>query len=192
MNFKANRGTIENDFTHIDEAADRLAGPILEILKQYHQGDCPKSIRAHYRTVLKWMARDLENFVLPMVSTAAQARADQMGLSDLRQFRWKDQPKKMKDPDRSIFHWEHYTPVANIVDGLLQIETLSLEAIAGILKTARIVWILKEENVRLSHRSRKDPALDYRNASIDLLSSRPMAGSPCCALIMKASGLPGG
>jgi len=172
MNFKANRRTIENnDFTHIDEAADRLAGPILEILKQYHEGDCPESIRAHYRTVLKWMARDLENFVLPIVSAAAQARADQMGLPDLRQFRWRDQPKKMKDPDRSIFHWEHYTPVSNIVDRLLHMETLNRETIAEILRTARIVWILKEENARLTHRSRKDPALDYRNAGIDLLSS---------------------
>ncbi len=163
--------TGRDSFLPIDAAADYLAGPILEILKQYHRSDCPEPIRAHYRTVLKWMARDLENFVLPMVSAAAQARADQMGLPDLRQFRWRDQPKKMKDPDRSIFHWEHYTPVSNLVDGLLQIRTPTLETIANILKTARIVWILKEENARLSHRSRKDPALDYRNAGIDLLSS---------------------
>lgn len=163
--------TAGDSFLPINAAAEYLADPILEVLKLYHRLDCPEPIRAHYRTVLKWMARDLENFVLPMVSAAAQARADQMGLPDLWQFRWRDQPKKMKDPDRSIFRWEHYTPVSNIVNGLLQIKTPTREAIADILKTARIVWILKEENARLSHRSRKDPALDYRNAGIDLLSS---------------------
>jgi len=161
--------TTSSNFLPIDEAAERLAGPVLEILRQYHQEDCPEAIRAHYRTVLKWMARDLENFVRPTVSVAAQECAARMGLPDLRQFRWKDQPKKMKDPERAIFHWEHYTPVANIVEALIRIDMPTLEAVANILRTAKIAWILKEENARLSHRSRKDPASDYANAGIELI-----------------------
>ncbi|WP_114944803.1 hypothetical protein [Microvirga calopogonii] len=118
---------------------------------------------------MRWVARDLENFVIPMVSAAAQDRAIQMGLPDLRQFRWNDQKSRMSDPNREIFHWEHYTPVSNIVAGLIKITTPDLESIAEVLRTARVAWILKEENARLSHRSRKDPAADYARAGITLL-----------------------
>ncbi|NBJ13695.1 hypothetical protein [Microvirga arsenatis] len=158
-----------DDFLPIDVAADYLVGPIMEILKQYHQSDYLEPVRAHFRTLLKWMARDLENFVQPMVSVAAQERAKEMGLPDLRQFRWKDQPKKMKDPGRAIFHWEHYTPVANIVRDLLEINTPSRETVTDVLKTARIAWILKEENACLNHRSRPDSDNDYRAVGIRLL-----------------------
>lgn len=53
------------------------------------------------------MCRELEDFITPRASTAAQDKAIAMGLLDLRQFHWDDQPYKMKDLGRQIFHWEH-------------------------------------------------------------------------------------
>jgi hypothetical protein len=151
------------------EAADQIAGPIVEMLRQYHLPDCPEPIRALFRPVLHWMAHDLENFVSPMVSIAAQERAFQMGLPDLRQFHLNDQKKRMNDPERKIFQWDHYTPVSNIVRELIEIITPTVEAVAEVLKTARVAWILKEEDAKLSHKSRKDPAADYAPGGIRLV-----------------------
>jgi len=146
----------------IDEAAPRIAEAMLEIVRQFPGS--PPPLQRHYRTILKAMARDLENFVRPKASRAAMARARQMGLPDLRGLHWRDQPGKMGDPKRMIFHWEHVVPVENIVGQVLRQSTV--EGIAAVLMTAEVSWVLKEENETLTHRGRADPHGDYRRAGI--------------------------
>jgi hypothetical protein len=148
----------------IDEAAPKIAAAMVEVVRQYPGSPVP--LKNHYRTILKAMARDLENFVRPRASVAALEKAREMELPDIRQFHWCDQKGKMRDPHRSIFHWEHIMPVENIVSGVLG--EVSIEGIARVLMTAEIAWILKEENERLTHKGRVDPVEDYRQAGIVL------------------------
>lgn len=152
------------DFLHIDEVAPRIAKVILGMLQDYPTS--PARLQRHYRETLKWTARDLENFVLPCASVRAQEMAKSMGIPDIRQFRWGDQATKMKDPTRTIFHWEHVYPVKNIVQGLLRLEAPSSNDIATVLRKAKIAWILKSENSRLEHHKRDDPDQDYAQAGI--------------------------
>ncbi|WP_162820330.1 hypothetical protein [Microvirga calopogonii] len=37
----------ERDILHISEAAGWLVRPILKMLQQYHQAECPEPLRAH-------------------------------------------------------------------------------------------------------------------------------------------------
>lgn len=120
--------------------------------------------------MLGWMARDLERYVVPGVSRAAQARADELGLGDLSRFDWGHQRGLMKDPTREIFHWEHVVPVSDMVKALLALDDPTPSAIVPILMRAEIAWILKSEDKLLRRSGRPDPRTAYLAAGIELLT----------------------
>ncbi|PSC05937.1 hypothetical protein SLNSH_06050 [Alsobacter soli] len=129
----------------------------------------PAPVQEHFYFVLKHAARDLERFVVPRVSRAAQAQADEDGIGALRHYHWLDQTGAMKDPERAIYHWEHVVPAADIVKALLALEAPTVAQIAEILKTAQIAWILKHEDRKLVPSNRPDPEAIYRAAGIELM-----------------------
>ena len=113
---------------------------------------------------------------MPEVSTRAQQTASEKGLGDLRHFRWKDQPGKMKDPGRKIYHWEHVLPVSQIMLLLLEgtSEDYNLDRMISLLRSVDIAWILKEENAeltRLDFSTRRPiiPWLAYKEANITMV-----------------------
>lgn len=123
------------------------------------------------RRLLESISEDIKKYtdlLPPLVSVAARAEADRRGV-DLRRMAWHDQHRF--DPGRRTFQWEHVVPVGLIRKSCLQAQTPS--DIAEILKTARVAWILKEEDRRLTglgYRSvRPDPDDAYRAAGITLL-----------------------
>jgi hypothetical protein len=72
------------------------------------------------RTMIDRMLRSIPSPRPLLVSEKAQDVGTAMGLGDLRQYRWKDQRKKMKDSKRSIFHYEHKTPLNQIITEMVE------------------------------------------------------------------------
>lgn len=123
------------------------------------------------RRLLESISEDIKKYtdlLPPLVSLAAKAEADRRGV-DLRRMGWHDQHRF--DPGRGTFQWEHIVPVGVVRNSCLEAQTSS--DIAEILKTARVAWILKDEDRRLTslgYRSvRPDPDAAYRAAGITLL-----------------------
>jgi hypothetical protein len=161
--------------SRLDQAAPLIAEAIVGLLRQYKTS--PSDVQGTLATMLAWMARDLERYVVPGVSRAAQARADEFELGDLAQFRWGHQRGLMKDPTRAIFHWEHVVPVSDTVKALLALEEPTPSTIIPILTRSEIAWILKIEDKRLQRKGRPDPRAAYVAAGIELLSwSRSLDG----------------
>jgi len=111
------------------------------------------------------------------VSKAAQETADLMNIGSLYQYNWLDQKKKnrMKDFDRSIFHWEHYTPIQQTLNELISLDLLTDDEIYNIIKKAKICWILKKENKkldRIAKSKRPNPEETYKKAGIILLGEK--------------------
>lgn len=154
--------------TSLQQAAPLIAEAIAGILRHYKTS--PTDVRGTLATMLGWMARDLERYVVPRVSRAAQTRADELGLGDLSQFNWGHQRGPMKDPTREIFHWEHVVPVSDMVKALLALDDPAPSAIVPILMRAEIAWILKSEDKLLRRSGRPDPRAAYLAAGIELLA----------------------
>lgn len=150
------------------QAAPMIAEAIVGLLRQYKVASA--DVRGTLATMLSRMARDLERYVVPGVSVAAQARADELELGDLAQFHWGHQRALMKDPTRAIFHWEHVVPVSDTVKALLALEDPTPLTIVPILMRTEIAWILKIEDKRLPRKGRPDPRAAYVAAGIDLLA----------------------
>lgn len=152
----------------LQQAAPLIAEAIVGILRQHKA--TPADVRSTLKTMLGWMARDLERYVVPGVSRAAQERADELELGDLTRFHWKHQRGRMKDPMREIFHWEHVVPVSDTVEALLALDDPMPSTIVPILMRAEIAWILKSEDKALRRRGRADPRAAYVAAGIELLA----------------------
>jgi hypothetical protein len=155
------------DLLSLRDAAPHIAQAMSEMVRQY-KGASP-ALKKYYHVSLKWMARELEQFAMPRVSVAAQVLANETALGDLRRYQWRDQPTKMKDPQRKTFHWEHVLPVSDIVKRLVELPDPTPEAIASVLTDAQVAWITKEENKRLPRSGRANPLECYKQARIELL-----------------------
>lgn len=73
-----------------------------------------------------------------------------MGIAPIERFRWADQPRRMKDPGRKIFHWEHTLPVSDLKAELLALQAPDVPAVLAVLTKSEVAWILKTENERLN------------------------------------------
>lgn len=76
------------------------------------------------------------------------------------------------DPGRRVFHYEHMATVADIVEAVLEVDTVQAVAEA-LARRIRVALILKGEDARLSslgyrHR-RPDPDAAYAQAGIQIL-----------------------
>jgi hypothetical protein len=123
------------------------------------------------RRLLEAISEDIKKFtdlLPPLVSEAAHREAQRRGV-DLREKAWHDQSRF--DPGRTTFQCEHVLPVGGLRE--LCLLAASPTAIAEILGTARVAWILKEEDRRLTslgYRAvRPDPVAAYREAGIKLV-----------------------
>jgi hypothetical protein len=123
------------------------------------------------RRLLESISEDIKKWtdVIPVTtSVAAQAEAERRGV-DLRAMGWHDQHRF--DRGRVMFQWEHVLPVGRLREACLA--AVSAAEIVQILQTARVAWILKEEDRRLTalgYRSvRPDPDAAYGEAGIRLL-----------------------
>lgn len=94
------------------------------------------------------LLRSLPSYKPLTVSIKAQAVADGLGIGDLRQYGWSEQKTKMKDPKRSIFHYEHKIPLGQIINDIMDCD--NVEDIAKNMKRTEIAWILKEEDKLLN------------------------------------------
>ena len=150
---------------------------IYGLLKAYH--DTPTNdvtTMDWIKESLKWAIRIVEKFITPRASAEAQRIADSMGLGCLSQYRWLEQPTKMKDKNRKTFHFDHFYPVSQIRDELLAINLTvpesDLKEIKKIITKMDIVWITKAENQclnTLGYRSKRpDPVAAYNHAGIDI------------------------
>jgi hypothetical protein len=150
----------------MDQVAPILARVCGALAVEYHAAS--PVLQWHLRESLKLLVRHMEIYVQPAVSRRAAARARDMGLPDLRKMRWADQPKRMNDPGRKIFHFEHVVRVADMVDDILSLSPPEAPAIENILRSATIAWILKEEDRSLPPGRRVDPRATYATVGIEL------------------------
>jgi hypothetical protein len=134
-------GGVKRDLIPIEEAAKRLAPVCLAIAQQYPQAH--GALKSHLKLSLKCLVRDAERYVRPKVSAGALKTAEEMGISDLRSMQWRDQPKRMNDPGRKIFHHEHVTRVADMADDILALPHPDLAQIERIIRGIVVAWILK-------------------------------------------------
>jgi hypothetical protein len=121
----------ERTFLPIEDAAPYVAKIIQPILLA-HASD-PVEVRNYYNYLLKWAINGVDQFVRPKASAAAMAKAAETDIGDIRNYIWLDQTSKMKDKDRSIFHWEHVTPVSDLIKACLACPPESIGEIEQIL-----------------------------------------------------------
>jgi hypothetical protein len=132
----------------------------------------PKEV--YLKKILVVTIRMLEYISPITASKKAQIIADKQGLGPLSEYIWKDQKSKngLNDPKRKIFHWEHYYPVEQLIRELIELKKLNDQSIYKVIRKAKIVWILKEENRKLdkNYKSiRPNPKKAYKEAGIKLL-----------------------
>lgn len=148
---------------------------ILKVLLPIYKNDQSKG---YIKEIIVRTLRMVES-ILPMdVSKNAQEVADSMGIGPLYQYGWLKQNKKngMKDYDRSIFHWEHYVPIQQQLNELLELNEINDDAIYQIIKKGKICWILKKENEvldKIARSNRPNSEETYRQAGIELLGEKP-------------------
>ena len=149
-----------------------LAPTFLALLAGHHSS-ASGSAKTWFTSLINHACRELEDFIEPKVSVKAFEVARSMNLGDLRDFHWDSQVRRMNDPDRSIFHWEHFVPVSVLRRRLLGLVDPTASSVTSILAAADIAWILKAEDVelsRLGYRSQRETPLDaYLAAGIEFV-----------------------
>lgn len=134
---------------------------ILEIYAQVEMENREdQKIWADY--ALHWAVRRLEAF-LPRVkvSRAAAALARKKGIGDISVYKWDDQTRKMNDPKRRLFHYEHIYPVAQLRRELEALNPVTEEGILNVIGKTDVAWITKEESKKLGSHGRKTDAVPH-------------------------------
>jgi hypothetical protein len=147
---------------------------IIKVLINIYKKDTTKG---YIKEIIVRTIRMVESVSPLDVSKAAQDKADQMGIGSLYQYGWLKQNtlSGMKDFDRSIFHWEHFVPIQQQLNDLMNLESLTDEEIYNIIKKGKICWILKEENKsldKIARSTRPSPEFAYQQAGIVLLGAK--------------------
>ena len=133
------------------EIINELAPTFLALLSGYHSSTSESS-KTWFTSLINHACRELEDFIEPKVSVKALDLARSMNLGDLRECHWDHQVRRMKDPDRRLFHWEHFVPVSVLRKRLLGLTDPTASTVVSVLSSADIAWILKSEDVELSRR----------------------------------------
>ncbi len=139
-----------------------------------HMKKAPGSAVANScRSLLGHLAQELEDVCPRNVSWAAHQKAQELGLGDVRRFHWDDRGKEPLKRYKEVFHWEHFWPVGQLLRDLETLTTPTEQTIAGILRRAKIVWVLKDEDSRLPKSDRPNPDSAYASAGIELMYPWP-------------------
>jgi hypothetical protein len=124
------------------------------------------------RALLMTLCRNMEDVAPRNVSVKAAHRGRSLGIDDLRRLHFDDGCRIPGGRRSSSLHWEHWLPVAEMRRELMSLSDPTPAACRAVLSKARLCWILKEEDDRLSElgfRSRRpDPDAAYRAAGIEL------------------------
>jgi hypothetical protein len=113
--------------------------------------------------------RKYSDLTKPSMSKKAKEEAEKIGVN-LNNCGWHDQSKF--DKNRKIFHYEHFYTVKSIREKCLKAEDeIQIEEI--LKSSTKIIWILKEEDNKLTElgykNDRNDPKLAYSEAGIIIL-----------------------
>lgn len=117
------------------------------------------------KDLLKQLLRKLEDECPRNVSRRAAQEAERRGLGDLRAYHYRD---RRRLGGTATFFWEHHVQVSDMTAKLLKLRSPGLAAVSDVMLTAKIAWLLREENHRLPPCPRVDPELSYREARIEL------------------------
>jgi hypothetical protein len=140
----------------LSHVAGAVAESMTPLLRAYHRSSAVE--QDYYRSVIDRMVRHLEYFVVPGVSVAAQALADEQGLGDLRLRPW----EHLKT--RQAVKWEHHPPVADLLKRLFALTDPEAGDIETILMFAGVNWITQGEDKTLPRYNRgHDLAAPYPN-----------------------------
>lgn len=112
-------------------------------------------------------ATDHPDFKL-RVSAAAKLLAEEKGI-DIGSMNYDNQVQKRFDPGRKLFAYEHMVPVKNMMHAVIASPSKAEE----VLRSAKIVWVTRDENDRLNDlgyaHNRPDPEDCYAEAGIQVL-----------------------
>lgn len=127
-----------------------IARSMKELLSDYDTGS--GAYREYQRSTLTMMCRWLEKFIIPHVSESAEVEAKSIGIDAkaLRTVKWSQQVRKLKDPGRKKFHFEHFVTVKDLTDQVIRFRNQSVNEIAALLLSADIAWITKCEDKKLT------------------------------------------
>jgi len=157
-----------------DDKLSKIMPGFYSLIEIIQNSKNDKSLLEFAKVSLKNNLRSLEFLVKPNVSVEADSLGKQRGLKDLVEYSWKDQPSKMKDKGRTLFHWEHVLPVSVIYNTMVN-EYPNKENILKCMKNYSICWITKEEDQKLTSngfrhdRNYEDPWSAYREVGIQIL-----------------------
>jgi hypothetical protein len=143
----------------------------LSILQQLSRPQSAPSTKGLH-TLLLTLCRNMEDVAPRNASVAAQTRADELKLGDLRNYHFDHGSKFPGGRKNSELHWEHFFPAAHLKSQLLSLVNPTTELIKPILSQSRICWITLQENSKLNSLGfksvRPDPQLAYQQANIIL------------------------
>ncbi len=169
----ASRAKRTKDPKDFDSAVEAIA-PVLFMVIEAHKSAQDDHLRQYWSHMAYQMCQQMERFCPPRISAAALREAERLGIRDAASWRWRDQAKY--DRGRKVFHFEHKEPVSQMRNKLLQADgEVTLADVKETLRKSSVVWILKEEDRRLTangHASRReDSDAAYCAAGIEVISA---------------------
>ncbi len=123
-----------------------------------------------YRELLDLACRKVDEIAPLNVSRAAQEKAGELGMGDLRNLCWSCTGDHKDIGGKRLFVWEHWKRAADIRDEVLALGSHpTIEQVASVLGQTRMAWILRREDVALGRKARPHPEKAYGDAGIELL-----------------------
>jgi hypothetical protein len=111
------------------------------------------------------------DFLPKHVSRLAKEYCDHNELGDIFGIGWGGQPKFEKKKNRGLcsLKHEHKIPVNALVEKLKG--AVSLDDALKLFESQEIVWVLKEEDLKLPKSKRVDPDEEYSKAGIEIIKN---------------------
>jgi hypothetical protein len=150
------------------EVMSRVACDMLKSIKTVTDTETKRGVKA----LLLTLCRNMEDVAPRNASKAAQDRANELGIGDLRQLHFDHGSRFPGGRKKSLLHWEHWKPAADLRNELLALHDPTLKDVEAVLSSARVCWVLLEENARLNdlgyRTGRESPDIAYAEAKIEL------------------------
>jgi hypothetical protein len=123
--------------------------------------------RRWHKKMLSTAIRHIEYFITPRVSQLACETALKYDIKDLSSIPWR--PPSAWAPGKDLI-FEHAYPASDLVRKILSFQNPSYSDIELELYKAEIVWIHRDENIKLKRNNRECWRTEYANAGIHLVS----------------------
>jgi hypothetical protein len=157
---------------HMDpDFINSMSEVALSIIVQLSKPQSKQSTRGLHSLLLT-LCRNMEDVAPRNASVAAQTRADELHLGDIRNYHFDHGSRFPGGRKKSELHWEHFIPAVHLKSQLLSLVNPTSDIIKPILSQSRICWITLQENSKLNSLGfksvRPDPQLAYQQANITL------------------------